>query len=254
MPIDFRRGETSKKRLEIEWNFPVFAPDLEQTPADGRTSAGRARAALPRERALLEIRTASRRPLLVVRECGFCEGTDEALLSRRLNNEKTLLLAKWFHCVKLPNHVLDADHPFRNLFPGEHPPHLFLCRWDGSEVVAMDGQQTQSALWQTMQDLIERDHEEDAAKAVKGLLRCLDAYDSIDAREGEVRRQLEETLDEDGPRAPKLRKLQRKLDALAEERAEVEAAEAGWLDLGLLPLPAPPEPAAGSGEEPGARR
>ncbi|MEY2981175.1 MAG: hypothetical protein ACO4CT_13885 [Planctomycetota bacterium] len=237
MPIDFRRLETSKNRLDIDWNYPVYAPDLGQEKVeDGRTTTGRVRAALPRERALLEIRSETRMPLLVVRECGFCKGTEEALLNRRLNNEKTLLLTKWFHCVKLPNHVLDADHPFRNLFEGEHPPHLFLCRHDGSEAVAMDGQQTQSELWDAMLSLIEADYEGDAAKAVKGLLRVLDGYDAIDARLVELQDRLEATLDEDGPRSAKAKKLQRQVDELIADREKLVTREAELLDLGLKPL------------------
>lgn len=237
MPIDFRRLETSKDRLEIDWNYPVYAPDRDRAPVEeGRTTTGRARAALPRERALLEIRSETRKPLLVVRECGFCKGTEEALLSRRLNNEKTLLLTKWFHCVKLPNHVLDADHPFRNLFEQEHPPHLFLCRHDGSDPVAMDGQQTQSELWDAMLALIETNYEGDAAKAVKGLLRVLDGYDAIDARLVELQDRLETTLDEDGPRSTKAKKLKRQVDELVAEREKLAEREAELLDLGLRPL------------------
>ena len=237
MPIDFRRLETSKDRLEIDWSYPVYAPDLGQEKVEeGRTTTGRARAALPRERAMLEIRSGTRKPMLVVRECGFCKGTEEALLSRRLNNEKTLLLTKWFHCVKLPNHVLDEDHPFRNLFEGDHPPHLFLCRHDGSGAVAMDGQQTQSELWDAMLSLIEADYEGDAAKAVKGLLRVLDGYDAIDARLVELQDRLETALDEDGPRSTKAKKLKRQVDELIAEREKVAAREKELLDLGLRPL------------------
>lgn len=171
--------------------------------------------------------------MLVVRECGFCKGTDDALLSRRLDNERTLLLTKWFHCVKLPNHVLEADHPFRNLFEGEHPPHLFVCRADGSGVVSMDGQQSQSDLWRAMEELIGLEYEESVKTSVKGLLRCLDGYDSIDSREREIRQRLEATLDEDGPDSPKVRKLQKKLEKLAAERAEIAEREVELLDLGL---------------------
>jgi hypothetical protein len=236
MPIDFRRLETSKDRLDVDWNYPVYAPDLGQEKVeDGRTTSGRARAALPRERALLEIQSGTRKPMLVVRECGFCKGTEEALLNRRLNNEKTLLLTKWFHCVKLPNHVLDADHPFRNLFEGDHPPHLFLCRHDGSEAVAMDGQQTQSELWNAMLSLIESEYEGDAAKAVKGLLRVLDGYDAIDARLVELQDRLETTLDEDGPRSAKAKKLKRQVDELIADREKLVTREAELLDLGLKP-------------------
>lgn len=201
--------------------------------------------ALPRERALLEIKGEDHRPLLVVRECGFCKGTDDALLSRRLNNEKTLLLTKWFHCVKLPNHVLNADHPFRNLFAAEHPPHLFLCRHDGSDPVSLDGQQTQAQLWAAMEALIQREYEGDPRSAVRGLLRCLNEYDTVDSSEAEVRVRIEEALDKEGDRSPRLRPLQRRLEALTKDRAAIEKREKALLELRLRPLPAPPAETGG---------
>ncbi len=205
---------------------------------DGRTSSGRAAVALPRERAVFAIKGPDHRPLLVVRECGFCKGTDDALMNRRLNNEKTLLLTKWFHCVKLPNHVLNADHPFRNLFAAEHPPHLFLCRHDGSGVVDMDGQQTQAQLWAAMESMIAREYDGDCRTAVRGLLRVLNEYDTLDSQEAELLVRLEETLDKDGPKSPKVRALQRKLESFTKERAELEKREAALLGLPLKPLPA----------------
>lgn len=246
MPMDFRRQQTAKDRLALDWHFPVYAPDLAEQPADdGKTNSGRAAVALPREKALLEIKGKDHRPLLVVRECGFCKGTDDALLSRRLNNEKTLLLTKWFHCVKLPNHVLTAEHPFRNLFAAEHPPHLFLCRHDGSEVMELDGQQTQAQLWAAMEELLAREYEGDAKQAVRGILRCLNEYDTLDSLEAELRVRLEETLDKDGAKSPKVRALHRKIDAIAKDRAEVEAREHELLDLRLRPLKAAEDQAAG---------
>ncbi len=236
VPIDFRRLESAKERLTVDWQYPVYVPDTPQV-APGHTTTEPIRAALPRERALYEIRGDDRRPLLVLRECSRCRGTDHALLSMRLDNEKTLILSKWFRCVKLPEHVLEADHPFRNLFEGDHPPHLFLCRGDGSGFVPLDGQQSQSQLWAAMTNLIEDCYFGDPDATVKQYLRVLDVYDSIDSRETEIRRQLEQTLDEDGPRAPRVRSLKRKLEKLARERAAVQEREKQVLDLELKPLP-----------------
>jgi hypothetical protein len=236
IPIDFRRLESSKDRLKVEWQYPVYVPEVREVE-EGRTTTEPLRAALPRERALVEIRAEDHRPLLVLRECTHCRGTDHALLDRRLDNEKTLILTKWFRCVKLPEHVLEEDHPFRNLFDGEKPPHLFLCRHDGTDAVTLDGQQTQSQLWDALISLIEDCYVDDPEQAVKRYLRVLDAYDSIDSRESEIRRQLEETLDDDGPRAPRVRTLQRKLDKLAKERAEVAEREKHVIALELKPLP-----------------
>ena len=63
-----------------------------------------------------------------MRECERCKGTDHALLSRSLDNEQTVLLTHWFHCVKLPPNVLEAKHPLPNMFlrtkDGERLQHL----------------------------------------------------------------------------------------------------------------------------------
>ena len=47
----------------------------------------------------------------MLRECYLCKGSDVALLSRELNNDRTILLTNWFHCVKLPANTTAADHP-----------------------------------------------------------------------------------------------------------------------------------------------
>jgi hypothetical protein len=239
MPIDFRRQATAKRLLAIDWTLPVWAPDLAEQQEEGRTYGGRARTALPREEAIAAIRAEDRRPLLVVRECRMCQGTDDALLSRRLDNEKTILLTRWFRCVKLPNHVLDADHAFRKLFPDEHPPHLFLCRYDGTGVVPMSGQQSQAELWQAMTSLLAEDYTGDPEVAVKGLLRVLNEYDTVDSRESELRQRYEESLDAHGPNHSKSKSLARKLADLAKRRAAIQKTERELSDLGLLPLEPP---------------
>ena len=237
IPIDFRRLETSKSRLAIDWTFPVYAPDLDVEPSDdGRTTTGRRTTALAREAAFRAVRGDDHRPLLIVRECNHCKGTDDALLSRRLDNERTLLLTRWFRCIKLPNHVLLDDHPFRRLFTAEEPPHLFLCRWDGSEIVAMDGQQSQADLWQAMESRIRADYEGDPARAVRAILKLLNQFDALDSRETELRRQLEEELDDHGDGGSKVRRLRSKLDDLAAARKKLLEREAEVSDLELRPL------------------
>ena len=66
--------------------------------------------ALSREEAVKKIAGTDPRPLLVVRECNLCRGANHALLSHKLDNERTLLLTQWFHCVKLRPNVLDKNH------------------------------------------------------------------------------------------------------------------------------------------------
>lgn len=237
IPIDFRRQKTAKQRLSIEWTYPVWAPDLEREVDDGRTVSGRALVALPRDEAIAAIRAPDRRPLLVVRECNRCQGTDDALLSRRLDNERTALLTQWFRCIKLPTHVLQPEHPFRNLFPEEHPPHLFLCRYDGTGVVELSGEQTQAELWEAMTALIGLEYSRDVARALKELARVLNDYDTLDSREDELTRQLEEALDEKGPDDPRVKSLRAKLAQIDDRRAKVAEHEKRVRDLGLKDLP-----------------
>src|SRR5262249_15178583 len=139
--------------------------------------------ALPLDEAFAWIAGDDHRPLLVLRECELCKGTDHALLSRTLDNEQTVLLTHWFRCVKLPSNVLGDKHPFTALFrgqPGEKIPHLFFCDPDGQNRVALPGDQTQAQLWETMFGFLERCYKGDAKKAVKDLRTLLGQFDRID--------------------------------------------------------------------------
>ena len=114
--------------------LPVWKPAETPAaqPADGnRTAVKQIEHALPLKPGACELVTdGDKRPVLILRECDKCKGTDHALLSRTLDNEQTVLLAHWFRCVKLPpNVLLTSDHPFYNLFKREergraHPPVL----------------------------------------------------------------------------------------------------------------------------------
>jgi hypothetical protein len=76
------------------WDYPVYEPPKQDK--EGRTVAKVARQALPADKALAFIAGDDPRPLLVMRECKVCNGTDDALLSRgNIDNEKTILLSRW---------------------------------------------------------------------------------------------------------------------------------------------------------------
>src|SRR4029077_14708442 len=151
--LDLRRGKTSKEQLKIEWAYPVWKPD-DRTDSAATTVAAQSEHALPLAVAFAWVAGTDRRPLLILRECEKCKGTDHALLSSTLDNEQTVLLTKWFHCVKLPPNVLEANHPFTALFArtkeGERLPHLFFCDPDGGNKVALPGDQTQTETWDVM--------------------------------------------------------------------------------------------------------
>ena len=170
----FTRGRTAKKRLKIDWKVPVYIAEQVQHTASATV--------LTREEAFAFLRKDDKRPLLVLRECHACAGTDLALLSRATNNERTMLLTSWFQCVKLPSTVLRRDHALRNLFPATRPPHLFFSTNDGKEVLTLPGNQTPSRVWKAMTKMLRKTYKGDSTKAVKQLLGMLEQFDKVDAK------------------------------------------------------------------------
>ncbi|MFK7738969.1 MAG: hypothetical protein AB8H80_01505 [Planctomycetota bacterium] len=234
MPISFERGATSKARLKLDWVHPV-PPKNDKS---GTTAAG----SLPQARALEELWAEDDgRPLLVLRECRLCQGSDGALLSRSIKNDKTLLLAKWFRTVKLPAHVAENGHAFHNVFGGyefeKGWPHFFLLSHKDAKPVQFSGTQTQSQLWRAMTDVLEERYAKSPKKALKRWMSLLDKYDSIDGRRMQIKQSLLEARAKKGPDSSRAKKLQKKLAALDAERAKIEQEEAKVRDLGLLPAP-----------------
>jgi hypothetical protein len=181
------------------------------------------------------------RPLLVLRECRLCAGSDGALLSRSIANDKTMLMLKWFRTVRLPAHVAEAGHAFHNVFEGygfeNGWPHFFLLAHPGAEPVAFPGTQTQSQLWKGMFDVLEQRYAKDPKKAVKKWLMLLDRYDTLDASERRLQDELYAARAGEGPESAKAKKLTQKLEELATERAQIAAEEQKISDLGLLKMP-----------------
>lgn len=200
------------------------------------TVTGSESVALPREEAIRWIAADDSRPLLVLRECDQCGGTDDALLNRRMNNEKTLLLATWFRCVKLPTHVMKANHPFRNLFAAEHPPHLFVCRHDGSNVITMSGEQSQSELWKAMTGLLKESYAKDPEAAIKEWLKLFTKFDHCDTMEQTLAERFDDELEKNGPKSLKLAAIKEDLERIRKEREKAIAKEKEVRDLGLKAL------------------
>jgi hypothetical protein len=222
MPLVFTHGETSKKMLQIDWDHPVYAPEA---PKDGpgNTVATPHRGALPLEEALREIAGDDARPLLVLRECFLCQGTDLALLSREFANERTILLTSWFHCVKLPADVTKPDHPFHALFP-DHS-HLWLARPDGSDRYDFTGSQSQQQLWKAMGDLLRKTYQGNPSESVKELLKLLPQFDVIDDKETRLLKDLDGELETRGARSARVPALQAELKELGAERQKLLARE-----------------------------
>ncbi len=233
-PIGAKRGPTSRDLLRIEWEYPVLTTGV--TYDEEGTTAHQARRALPLEEALAVLAKDDRRPMLVLRECLACSGTEDALLSRKDDNERTLLLSQWFHCVKLPVDVLEEDHPFRNVFPGDDPPHLFVSRWDGQRQVALQGDQSRRELWGVMESLLSAEYEGKAEARVKDLLRLLDRCDLLDERSSKLQDRVDDLVESKGPGSKKLAKLLEELRDLKEERKELLSRFAQAAQLKLRPL------------------
>lgn len=220
----------------MDWNFPVFERKVVKKPGGAKpegTVAQAAEYALPREEAFLFISGENRKPLLVLRECKTCNGTDDALLSRSEDNSRTFVLARWFHCVKLPTHVLEDNHPFHALFGEEHPPHLFLARWDGSAPIPLKGDQSRTELWDAMYAMIGLEYEGDARAATAEIEKIIAQYDVADARVALLEDRIDKEVEDAGPKSRKLKGLRKDLEQAREELASLHAREKKVSDLGL---------------------
>ena len=201
--------------------------------------------ALPREEAILYLAGDDRRPLIVLRECKLCNGTDDALLSRQEDNTRTLLMTRWFRCVKLPMEVLEENHPFHKLFEEEHPPHLFICRWDGSDPIALKGDRSRAELWDNMNRMLASEYTGDVSAAVREIEKIFTQYDVLDERIQRLERDVESEIESAGPKSRKLKKIRKDLEKANQEMASLKEREKQVSDIGLK-YPAPD--AQGSGE------
>ena len=215
------RGPSAQTFLKLDWQYPVYEETGEAD--DGRTVAKRANKALPVEAALAFLAGDDPRPLLVLRECKFCNGTDDALLSRgQIDNEKTFLLARWFHCVKLPVAVLEEDNPFHNLFlPADDAPHMFLVAADGSSRVNMESERSRAELWDSMVTVLKATYEKNPDGSLRTMAKTIDRFDVVDEEIASLEVRVEEILEKDGPRSRKLKKVQDALTKATKEREQL---------------------------------
>ena len=222
MPITLTRSSTSKRRLSVDWVFPV--------PPKGEAGRTAAAGALPLDDALaLMWEKDDDRPLLVLRECHHCQGSDGALLSRSLINDKTMLLTKWFRTVRLPAHVAETRHPFHRLFSScttkAGMPHFFLMAHKDAAPVTFSGTQTQSKLWKAMYSVLDARYAKSPKRAVKKWLMLLDRYDTIEGRRKDLREKLLAVRADQGPKSSKAVKLNKQLAELDKDWAKVEAED-----------------------------
>ncbi len=239
------RGPSSRTLLSLAWIYPVYAREAHST-GPTRTKA-RARS-LSYEEAFDFIAGDDPRPLLVLRECKVCNDTDDALLSRGVDNEKTFLLSRWFHCVKLPPDVLGEDHAFRNLFAASDPEHLFLSTRDGSLRTPLESQRSRTELWSSMLEVLAAEYVQSPGASMKQLQSTLDKLDLTDERILQLEDRIEELLETAGPGSSKLARVRKELDRARKEREELLAAVTRASELRLK---RPAAPAARAGEDGG---
>ena len=231
--------------LKVEWTYPVYKPTTPRRKPGERTVAKEVDRALPIEQAYMLVADGDKRPLLIMRECELCKGTDHAVLSRTLSNEQTVLLTHWVRCVKLPPNVLTEKHPFFNLFKkGEKQkkvPHLFFADPNGDHKIALPGDQSQSELWKVMFTYLDRCYDENAKAAIKQLRKVLGSYDKLDAQEQLIRSRIDKEIEKNGPKSKKLKKFDKDLAKVAGQREKLRAQEKELRDLALK-APVEPEP------------
>lgn len=221
------RGETSRELLDLRWNYPVHTVEAEPAGEHGTTVEKR-REALSREKALEVLAGNDPRPLLVVRECTVCNKTDEALLSRNESNERTLVLARFFRCVKLPVDVVQPDHPFNALFPTNDAEHLFVSAPDGSAKKPLESDTSRVELWGAMESTLAATYGLDAGKVTKQVLQSLDRVDEAERKLTDLETRKGQLMETPNVDVNKVKKLDVELQAA---KKDVEAARAAVTSL-----------------------
>jgi len=216
--------------LKLGWDYPTYkAPEKK---SEG-TVARALRHALTREEALQYIAGDDPRPLLVLRECAVCNGTDDALLSKGADNERTFLLAAWFHCVKLPVDVLEPNHPFYELFSHDDAEHFFVTTLDGSLKTKLESQTSRTELWDAMNGVLSATYKKDPQPVVKLVQKSLDRLDVLDERLLDLRAKRNELLETEGAKSSKLEKVDAEIAEANSQIASIkeEIAIASKLEL-----------------------
>ncbi len=205
----------------MKWDYAVHRAQQE----NGDATAVRQRTALSYADAVAYIRGKDPRPLLVLRECKTCNKTDNALLKPgAADNEKTILYSRWFHCVKLPMDVIQADHPFNALFKDSTSPHFFLSTRDGANQLPLESATSRTELWSSMSKVLGVAYKKDPSGSLKDVTRELDRLDVLDTRIATLEQQKGDLLENAGKLdASKLKKVEADI-----AKAKKDLADARW--------------------------
>ncbi len=233
-PVEYTHRQNSLERLKIDWIYPA----LEPIRPEGDTAARTRTVALPPAEMLATLAGEDPRPLLIVRECHRCQGSEAALLDTEKANEKTILLARWFRCIRFDDSVRHETHPCRLLFEEHGMPHLMLWSPLGDQVEPLDGTRSQGRLWSTMTKVLRQSYTKDPDTAVREMFKVLAAFDHLDSMEAEIGARMQNALDDVASTSPRVQALEAELAKVRAERDALQAREAALMDLGLRPRPA----------------
>lgn len=190
-----RRGLTTREMLKIQWDYAVAANESVQTEG---TAVKAGRSALPVEEAFKRLAGNDPRPLLVVRECQVCNKTDNALLKPGVDNERTIVLSRWFHCVKLPVDVVDPSEPFNAIFPTNDAEHLFVSSTDGSHRIPLESDTSRPELWDAMAKVLGKSYARDPNGTAKDILKIHDRLDILDQKIVELEKSRDDLVENPG--------------------------------------------------------
>ena len=225
------RGPSTRELLKLGWDYPVH--QATEAPRSEGTSVRAPREALPREAAMRFIAGKDPRPLLVLRECSFCNKTDDALLTPGIDNERTMFLARWFHCVKLPVDVILPDHSFNALFPNDDAEHLFVSAVDGSTKAPLEADTSRVDLWSAMGKVLAAAYVKDPMIAYKEVHQVFDRLDVLDQKLAELDIKKSGIMESPSPDLAKLKRVEAEIGEVRKEIASnrEEIARLSKLDL-----------------------
>jgi hypothetical protein len=215
-------GLTTRELLKIQWDYAVATSE---SAATSGTAVKGGRSALPVEDAFKKLAGSDPRPLLVVRECQVCNKTDNALLKPGIDNERTIVLSRWFHCVKLPVDVVDPSEPFNAIFPTNDAEHLFVASTDGTNRIPLESDTSRPALWDAMAKVLGKSYARDPNAAAKDILRVHDRLDLLDQKILELEKSRDDLVENPGRLdKEKLKKLDKEIATTKKELDEQRSA------------------------------
>jgi hypothetical protein len=239
------RGPSARELMKLSWIYAVHVG--EQAPKSDATAVKAPRRALPRDQALAALAGDDPRPLLVLRECAVCNKTDDALLKPGIDNEKTLFLARFFRCVKLPVDVLQPDHPFHVLFPDKKSEHLFVSSPDGTRKIPLESDTSRIELWEAMSSVLAAHYTKDPLEAFKANRIALDKLDQLDQRLNELEGRRSELLEDPSAEKAKARKVDVEIEKTKQRIAEAREQVARTAEIPLKAEAARPAKAGSAG-------